>query len=55
MRALRLLVPGSIAVVMVLSLPSSPQARSQQSLDPAPERLAEREWYQDARFGLFVH
>ena len=30
-------------------------ARAQDSYEPSPENLAAREWFQDAKFGLFVH
>jgi len=29
--------------------------RAQPGYKPAPANLAAREWFQDARFGLFVH
>jgi alpha-L-fucosidase len=30
-------------------------ARSQSSYQPAPQNLAARKWFQDAKFGLFIH
>ena len=32
-----------------------PAALAAQAADAPPERLAAREWFQDARFGLFIH
>jgi len=43
----RLLLP----LFLLLSAPALAQA----PYDPPPENLAAREWYRDARFGLFVH
>ncbi len=31
------------------------EARSQQKYQPTPENMKAREWFQDARFGLFIH
>ena len=43
---------GRLAIVLaLLSVPASAQGR----YTPAPENLKAREWFQDAKFGLFVH
>ena len=41
----------AIAVAVVFLAP----VRAQTGYKPTPENLAAREWFQDARFGLFVH
>ena len=40
-------------ILVALTLPCTLQA--QQAYVPSPENLAAREWFQDARFGLFIH
>jgi alpha-L-fucosidase len=42
-----------LALILLLGL-SSVMLRAE-SYQPAPENLAAREWYQDAKFGLFIH
>ena len=41
----------SACVVALLASPASGQGHYR----PAPENLKAREWFQDAKFGLFVH
>lgn len=40
---------------MMGALVMAPLARAQQGYVPDPENLENREWFQDAKFGLFVH
>ncbi|KPK08458.1 MAG: alpha-L-fucosidase [Gemmatimonas sp. SG8_28] len=42
---------GSIAVVITCATPLT----AQPDYEPPPENVAAREWFQDAKFGLFVH
>jgi alpha-L-fucosidase len=42
---------GSIALGVTCATP----AAAQPDYEPTPENLAAREWFQDAKFGLFVH
>jgi len=44
----------AIALAVALALTASP-ARGQTGYVPSAENLAAREWFQDARFGMFVH
>ena len=46
-----LLLVGRLALLVALL----PSPRSQTAYTPAPENLKAREWFQDAKFGLFVH
>jgi alpha-L-fucosidase len=51
-------VPGRfIALVMaaVLAILSAVSLRGLEEYTPAPENLRARDWFQDARFGLFIH
>jgi len=50
---LRLSASGLIAVAVGLC--SWQEARSQAGYEPTPENLEARAWFQDAKFGLFVH
>lgn len=43
-----------LCLIMILTITHS-TAHAQQSYDPSPENLEAREWFQDAKFGLFVH
>src|SRR5512136_2769391 len=44
----------AVAIALVLSgTRSRPEAR--QAGDVPPERLAAREWFRDAKFGMFIH
>ena len=43
-----------VAAVLVGLVPAAP-LRGQEGYAPAPENLKAREWFQDARFGLFIH
>ena len=45
---------GVAALVVLLAAVGAP-VRGQAGYQPAPENLAARRWFQDARFGLFVH
>ena len=45
---------GAAAAALALGLGVCPAA-AQGTYTPAPENLQAREWFQDARFGLFVH
>lgn len=40
---------------LVLVLSSLPFAAPAAAYEPAPENLAAREWFQDAKFGVFIH
>ena len=42
------------AAILTLVLPGTAHRASAQT-DVPPERRAAREWYQDARFGMFIH
>ena len=44
----------SLAAVFVLLL-AFPAHSFAQNYQPAPENLAARKWFQDAKFGLFIH
>ena len=46
-------VAVAAAVLAMLAMDGS--AQGQAKYEPAPENLAARQWFQDARFGLFVH
>ena len=41
--------------LLILILGSSLQVRGQESYEPAPENLEARQWFQDAKFGMFIH
>jgi alpha-L-fucosidase len=43
-----------VATCVALALSSLP-ARAQQGYKPTPENLESRQWFQDAKFGIFVH
>ena len=51
MRGLRV----AVAVLAAGLVSSAAPLRGQAGYEPAPENLAARRWFQDARFGLFVH
>ena len=42
-------------LALALCLGSVHPAAAQEGYQPSPENLAAREWFQDAKFGLFVH
>jgi alpha-L-fucosidase len=47
---------GRLALaLMACSLFTTEHAQAQDRYAPSPENLAAREWFQDAKFGLFVH
>ena len=55
MRRVRLTILP-IALIAALSfVPAAPSAVAPQTDVVPPERLAAREWYRDAKFGMFVH
>src|SRR5690242_17326984 len=41
--------------LLIVTLLASSHAFAQQKYQPTPENLKSREWFQDARFGLFIH
>jgi alpha-L-fucosidase len=45
----------SLLIISLLLVPATFQIKSQEYYQPAPENLEAREWFQDAKFGLFVH
>jgi len=42
-------------IIAVMSWWSAPASAADESYSPTPENLAAREWFQNAKFGLFVH
>jgi alpha-L-fucosidase len=46
---------GQVGLMLVAALLWSTAALAQAPYTPAPENLKAREWFQDAKFGLFVH
>jgi len=47
--------PVVVLVAMLAVLMPGGAALGQEGYQPAPENLAARQWFQDAKFGLFVH
>src|SRR5208337_5264530 len=47
------LAPMLLLAIGALAL--SPAAHAQENYQPSAANLATREWYQDAKFGLFIH
>src|SRR5688572_5841432 len=45
----------AVAAAVLAMLATDGSAQGQAKYEPAPENLAARQWFQDARFGLFVH
>ncbi len=43
------------SLVIILLIVSALQARAQEGYVPTDENLAERQWFQDAKFGMFIH
>lgn len=41
--------------LLIMIIGSSLQVRGQESYEPSPENLEARQWFQDARFGMFIH
>jgi len=41
--------------LLILIVGSSLQVQGQESYRPAPENLEARQWFQDAKFGMFIH
>lgn len=48
-------VKTKIAVGLVFVSQVGGPLAAQDAYDPSPENLAARAWFQDAKFGLFVH
>ncbi len=46
---------GAMAVLLLLAFAPADAAAQVATTDVPPERLAAREWYRDARFGMFIH
>ncbi|MGD8700554.1 MAG: alpha-L-fucosidase [Gemmatimonadales bacterium] len=46
---------GAWLIALAVVLCNWQEARSQAAYEPAPENLEARAWFQDAKFGLFVH
>ena len=42
-------------LILCLFIGCLPVARAQETYTPTPENLKERAWFQDAKFGLFIH
>ena len=49
------LIIVAISLLAVAPRSSTAQSETQQQYRPAPENLEARRWFQDAKFGLFVH
>ena len=47
-------MPVALAALLLLGL-TAPPLTAQAGYQPSPENRAAREWFQDARFGLFIH
>lgn len=45
----------AIYIITVLLIPVSPAIAQQNTYQPTPENLEAREWFRDAKFGLFIH
>lgn len=45
----------SVALLSIILLSIPPASSGQAVYEPSPENLAARDWFRDARFGLFVH
>ncbi|HEX7087560.1 MAG TPA: alpha-L-fucosidase [Vicinamibacterales bacterium] len=54
LRTLRRAAAAAAAAAVLLAAPA-PRAQEPAPYTPAPENLKAREWFQEARFGLFVH
>lgn len=50
---MRLSTPMLLAGLLLISFPHQPVCA--QTYEPAPENLAARQWFQDAKFGMFIH
>jgi alpha-L-fucosidase len=52
-------LPPTLCVLLALALgavlPAAPPAAAQAPYKPSPENLEARRWFQDARFGMFIH
>lgn len=47
--------PVKLSAIVIFMLLVTVRALAQDSYKPSPENLESREWFQDARFGLFIH
>lgn len=47
--------PAKFRVIVILAFLVTTSAVAQEGYTPTPENLKAREWFQDARFGLFIH
>jgi len=45
----------ALALLLGLSAARAPESRAQETGPIPPERLAARQWFRDAKFGMFVH
>src|SRR5438045_5156383 len=54
-RQFRFRVSLVAVAILYASVSSLPAARGQETYTPTPENLKARAWFQDARFGLFIH
>src|SRR5512138_1710655 len=51
----RVIVVVALAVLAVAAGAFAPGAVAQEGYAPSPENLKARQWFQEARFGLFIH
>jgi alpha-L-fucosidase len=51
----RLILPFLVVVGASVRLGAQPPTSAEAPYHPTPENLRAREWFQDARFGLFIH
>ena len=42
-------------ILLIFAVCISLTVHSQKDYKPAPENMAARQWFQDAKFGLFIH
>lgn len=47
--------PAKLYAIVIFMLLITVRALAQDNYKPSPENLESREWFQDARFGLFIH
>ncbi len=52
---MRIIYQTKLIVFLILILSTSGRITAQPDYIPAPENLENREWFQDAKFGLFIH
>ena len=51
----RLLSVGMVVAVLFASFGGAGRTAAQDTYSPSPENLKAREWFQDAKFGMFIH